>query len=603
MADFSQMSDDELKAAYAASQAAPAASAAPPPVDYSKMSDDELKSAYAAAQPRSTTEDVVKEGTKGLGRGLASAVGDVGEAFAGPFGPSHHFANLMADFGLTERPQAEPGYGQQITKAAGIEASPQTNYGRYAGTAGEFVGNPESYLGPGGMLAKAATAAGGAVGSEAMGDVANKFAPDSPKTKAALQLIGAIAGGHGTTAAPRLVTPNIIPQERQAMIGVLDREGVPLTAGDRIGSRTVKAAESELAHGRNEAQDQAFTQAAFNRVGEHIGDRPITGQTGAVNTMMNRIGGQFDALAARNNVTADQQLVHDLRDIHDTYNGTPGLYPQETVNSVNGSIRRVIDAIGTGAGNLSGADYLTLRSNLRRAAQGATDPQRAEGLHGVTNALDDAMERTIQRTNPNDAGAWAQTRRDYRNALVLQDWAGSANMTPATLAQAAKRVYGKNQYTRGMDDFSELADAGRNVLKQYPDSGTASRLNIERAMSSVGGGLTHALSGGGGYLAGSHLLGGSEGGVGGLLLGEAMGPFIMRPAARAALMNPLTQGMLSNQVLPYRFGTSPTMEALVNQIKGGQTATPPIPGARKAKDGKWYLNDPNRPGKFIEVRP
>ena len=565
MDDLSKLSDSELTALYKGGQTSAAA-----PTDVGKMSDDQLLAAYNANKakpaPISAAQDFTNETAKGLGRGFAGAVGDVGQAIAGPFGPTHHFGNLMADLGLGERPQTEPEYGQRITKAVGgLEASPQTGWGKAGGTVGEFVGNPESYLGPGGMLAKAATAAGAGLGSEAAGGIAEKFAPDSPKVQAATRLIGAIAGGHGVGVVPRAVTPNIIAPERQAMVNTLAHEGIPLTAGDRTGGTMLKAAESELSPGANDAQRRAFEQAAFNRVGERIGDRPIQGQTGAVNTMMRRIGGQFDGLVSRNNVAADPQLVNDLRDVHSTYNDVPGLYPQETVNSVNGSIDRVMNSMfnRNGPGSLSGADYQTLRSNLRRAAQGATDPQRAEGLHDVVNSLDDAMERTIQRTNPQDAGAWARARRDYQNGLVLERWAGSANMTPATLAQAAKAVYGKRQYVRGMDDFSELAEAGRNIMKQYQDSGTPRRLQIENALKGVGG-----LVGAGAGAAHGDLANAAEGGVFGLLLGELAGPLAARPAARAGLMNPVTQGYLSNQATPYRLGSSPTMEALVNEIKG-----------------------------------
>ncbi len=567
--DLSKLSDEQLTALYK-----PQAAVAPAiPTDVSKMSDDELKAAYAktTAEKPFIAADVAKEGVKGVGRGIASAVGDVGEAVAGPFGPSHHFANLMADFGLTDRPAPTPSYGQQISKAAGIEPSPQTTQGKYAGSVGEFVGNPESYLGPGGMLAKGATAAGSAIGSEAAGGVAKKFAPDSPKMQAAIRLIGAIAGGKGVTAAPRIVTPNVISDGQQAMVDVLRNEKIPLKAGDVTGSASIKAAESQLSPGLNDAQDKAIKQAAFNRVGETIGERPILGQDGAVDTMMKRVGPKFDELASRNQVNPDPQLLSELQDVHKTYNDIPGLYPKETLDAVNGSIDRVMKSMFNrpgGGATLTGPEYQTLRSNLQKAAVGASDPQRASGLHDVVGALDDAMERTIQRTNPADAGAYAQARRDYRNALVLQRWAGSANMTPATLAQAAKAVYGKNQYARGMDDFSNLAESARNVLKQYPDSGTASRFNIERAMSNAGGALGHALSAGGGYVAGSHFLGSGEGGVGGLLLGEAMGPFVMRPAARAALMNPVTQKLLSNQAVPYSFGTSPSTIALMNEIRG-----------------------------------
>ena len=35
----------------------------------------------------------------------------------------------------------------------------------------------------------------------------------------------------------------------------------------------------------------------------------------------------------------------------------------------------------------------------------------------------------------------------------------------------------------------------------------------------------------------------------------------------------------------------------------GNAETPPVPGARKAQDGNWYVTDPNRPGKYLKVTP
>lgn len=521
----------------------------------------------------STAEDVAKSAGTGLAKGIIAGAGATGD-----------LANLLAKgskiagdyiggkLGFEPSPDIAPpvlptssGIQSAVESQTGDFYKPQTTAGKYTQTTGEFLGNPLTYLGPGGMLAKAGTAIGAGVGSEAAGE----WAKDS-KYEPLIRAIGGIVGGHGVTSVPR-ITP-MISAERQAMTGLLDREGVPLTAGDRTGNLTLKAAESELSPGGNDAQRHAFEQAAFNRVGEQIGDRPIQGPNGAVNTMMNRVGAQFDAVANRNHVRTDPQLVQDLHDIDTTYNSapnTPSLYPQETVNAVNGALARVRNSLNNGNGVLSGPDYQTLRSNLRAAAQGATDPQRSEALHSVTNALDDAMERTIQQTNPTDAGVFPQVRRNYRNALVLQNWAGAANMTPATLAQSAKAVYGKAQYVRGQDDFSDLAEAGRNVMKQFQDSGTARRLQIEGILKALGGVGGFGLGAGHGGAAGA-----AEGGVAGLLLGELAGPMIARPAARAALMNPVTQGILSNQALPYRFGTSPTMEALVNQIRGPQNEAP-----------------------------
>jgi hypothetical protein len=549
------------------------------------VTDPELLKQLNAGEPEkpSITADIAKSIGSGIASGPVIAAGTpgdlsnmlakgskvAGDYIAGKmgFGPSPEIAPpiMPTSEGIKQSIGNENPIGQAINY------DPQTSWGKLAKSGAETAANPFSYLGPGGVLAKGATAAASGVGSEAATQATENA---KPWVKAVAPLVGAIAGGH-VTSLPRVITPNVISNERQAMIDVLQHEGVPLTAGDRTGNLTMKAAESELSPGVNEAQRDAFHQAAFNRVGEHIGDRPIQGANGAVDTMMNRIGGQFDTLTARNHMDADPQLTGDLAGIHHTYNDVPGLYPKETVNSVNGALGRVQKAISQG-GSLSGEEYQTLRSNLRAAAQGATDPQRAEGLHGVTNALDDAMERTIQRTNPQDAGAFADARRDYRNALVLQRWAGSANMTPSTLAQSAKAIYGKNQYVRGMDDFSDLAESGRNVMKQFQDSGTARRLQVENILKGLGG-----VAGFGAGMGHGGAAGAAEGGVAGLLLGELAGPMIARPAARAALMNPASQAILSNQAVPYRFGTSPSTIALMNAIRGGQTPQIPAQSGQK----------------------
>lgn len=557
MTDISKLSDSELMAALNA----------PPTTDLGKMSDAELMTALGKPSPSlasvSTGEDVLRSGGIGLAKGAIAGLGTPGDA-----------ANLLArgskiagDYiggmlGSEPSPPLAPpllptsgGIQKAVEGQTGEFYKPKTGLGHYAETAGEFVGNPTSYISPGGMLGKAATAAGAGIGSE----VGGQLTKGNPQLEPIARLIGAMAGAHGVAATPRITAAG------SPEVNVLRKESIPLTAGDITGRTQLRAAESELSPGVNEAQKKAFEQAAFSKVGETIGDRPITGQNGAVDSMMKRIGSQFDALASRNSLVADQPLAADLKNIHDTYAGTPGIYPAETVNAVNGAIQRVSDSLGKTGGTLAGKEYQDLRSNFRAAAQGTSDPQRATALHEITNALDDAVERSIAKTNPRDSGAWADARKDYRNALVLQQWAGSANMTPSTLAQAAKSVYGKNAYVRGMDDFSELADAGRSVMKQYQDSGTARRVSIENLLKGVGAA--------GGALVGGHQFGAHgavEGGVLGLLLGETAGPFAVRPAARAALMNPLTQAMLSHKVEPYRFGNNASIPALVNAMRGGQ---------------------------------
>jgi len=152
-----------------------------------------------AVEP-STTMDVLKEGGKGLLRGAASFAGDVGEAVMGPFGPSHHAGNLLADIRGEKPAPPDPTYGQQISKAAGIEPSAKTTVGKYAGATGEVLGNPASYLGPGSAALKVGAGTASALGSEGAGQLAES-AGAGQGVQTAARLAGGLIGGVVPSAA------------------------------------------------------------------------------------------------------------------------------------------------------------------------------------------------------------------------------------------------------------------------------------------------------------------------------------------------------------------------------------------------------------------
>ena len=63
---------------------------------------------------------------------------------------------------------------------------------------------------------------------------------------------------------------------------------------------------------------------------------------------------------------------------------------------------------------------------------------------------------------------------------------------------------------------------------------------------------------------------------------------------------------LLNLALKRKAGEDPEFEGLFGKYYGGQTTgqgteQPPVPGARKAPDGLWYVEDPNNPGGFLRV--
>lgn len=51
-----------------------------------------------------------------------------------------------------------------------------------------------------------------------------------------------------------------------------------------------------------------------------------------------------------------------------------------------------------------------------------------------------------------------------------------------------------------------------------------------------------------------------------------------------------------------RYPANPALRNSTTSPTSAPVETPPAPGARKAPDGKWYVSDPARPGKYLEVR-
>lgn len=129
--------------------------------------------------------DRAKEFGKGLVRGAAGAVGDVGAAVTAL---PKDIASLAGGNLHRDRPELE--YGQNISNAVGAERSPDERL-HAAGTVGEVFGSPVSMLGPGTVALKAGggvLSAGGAELGRATG------IPGA-------ELVGSIAGGGAAGAA------------------------------------------------------------------------------------------------------------------------------------------------------------------------------------------------------------------------------------------------------------------------------------------------------------------------------------------------------------------------------------------------------------------
>lgn len=360
-------------------------------------------------------------------------------------------------------------------------------------------------------------------------------------------LIGAgvpvVARGIGG-AIGKAITPTQITPERQAFVDLLEQNGIKVTAGQRSGSKALQYAENflgdaPLAGGKAtkamEAQGDAFTNAVMKKMG---GSGLATPDAMAANKA--RIGQTFDDLAARNTFTADQQLNQDIGDSLRSY---AKLLPVQQREVIGATVSDLIERLRLGGGSMPGEQYQAIRSDISNMAQTTrnSDPAFSMAMRGIRNAMDSAMDRSI---SPQDAGAWAQARREYGNYKTIVDAVGGAGsnnaegrISPQGLRAAVAQRGGKESYVRGKGDFADLARAGNAVMSPLPNSGTAQRNFLAGAT-------------GGATLAGSPLTAAASLGV------PAM-------AGRAIMSGPV-QKYLSNQAL------TPFMRAVIErQIRAG----------------------------------
>lgn len=347
-------------------------------------------------------------------------------------------------------------------------------------------------------------------------------------------------------AARRVVSPMAVNAERQAAATALRNEGVDLSAGQITGSKGLRYAEGEIggnaAENLMERQGEQFTSAALRRAGENANRATPE----VIDRAFNRIGQQFDGLAARNQVIPDQRLAGDLQNTVSEYTN---LVPEAMRAPVVANVANdIVEAMRRGP--IGGDAYQALRSRLERAARTSrADPQLSDALRGMRESLDDAMQRSIAQNNPRDLGGWQQARRQYRNVLVLEKAATGAGenaalglISPSQLRNATVQQ-GRRAYARGQGDFAELARAGEALMKAMPQSGTAPRLRAQNL-----GAMLPAILGGGAGAGVGGPMGAMAGAAAGAALPRGLGALMMSPIGQRYLTNQLLAGPLSPEM-------------------------------------------------------
>lgn len=378
--------------------------------------------------------------------------------------------------------------------------------GQLAGGIGTGVGLARNgvTLMRGGMSLPVAVGAGAAEGA-LYGGAYGAGSADGSRLEGARDgaVTGALIGGavpiiaRGIGAATR---PLATPPERQAAVDVFQREGIPMSAGQRTGSKALRYSESFLgdaplsggqATRAAEAQGEAFTDAAMRRVGAEGRATPEN-----LSAARDRIGGAFNELSGRNVLQADPQLGRDLGAALTEYSA---VLPSEQRQIVGNIASDIVQRVQQGGGTIAGRDYQTIRSRLSRMAQNArvNDPEFSQAIRSMRDALDEGMARSI---NGADAEAWNVARQQWGNLKTLERAASGAGESAATglispqqLRVAASSGAGnRGAYARGQGDFAELARAGNVIMDRLPNSGTAQRNLLT---GQIGGGSAAAVTG------------------------------------------------------------------------------------------------------------
>lgn len=308
----------------------------------------------------------------------------------------------------------------------------------------------------------------------------NRAHGDDPMTAATKGLVDATAALPWTILGKR---PKATGPQADA-VKVMQREGVPLTAGQMKGSKPLMTMESQLGGGATAAfQDKqlsALTRAALKRAGVSAGDASVP----VLQEAYDKIGNRFNTLAAMTKVRLDSTLQNDVIKAATDYQALVG----QPAPIVEQFINRIGQIAQQNGGVLKGDNYKVLITDLIKATKGSSSIEVQAALKDIRNAVDDAVERSM---GGQTREAWRTVRQQYKNLIHVTDAVAGAGasaakglITPASL-RAAVSSGDKRNYAKGVGDLNELSHAANITMVPIPDSGTAGRLASIASMGAI----------------------------------------------------------------------------------------------------------------------
>lgn len=354
--------------------------------------------------------------------------------------------------------------GQTAQMALPVPAGAALKATAWAGKAAPYVG------------AAARSGAFGATQGVGSGETRAGNAGTMAALGAAGQGVSALAA-RGAQAARSSLTGPV-----QESVQLAQRAGIPLHLSQVTDSRALKTISSALNYlplsGAGKAgrrQQEAFNEAVSRSFGMGQKAPQLTDE------VMREAGRKFNegygALYAGRKIQLDSQAMNDLFEMH---RAAGDVLEADQAAVVRKQIENIIKNADEG-GFMPGEVYQNLRSKIReRFGNGSS---LGNEVMAARKVLDKAASRSL---GPEDAAKLDRLNGGYANYKTAQDAlkqveGSKGNIKPSSLWNLIKQ--GSTQEMR------ELAKIGQSVLKDpIPDSGTAPRELVYRALALGGGG-------------------------------------------------------------------------------------------------------------------
>ena len=460
--------------------------------------------------------------------------------------------------------------------------------------------------------------------------------------------VGEISGDVSRAVNPLNIAAKTVslPAKATGLLGAgegqseLSQAGVLMTPGQRLGGKfkdledaatSIPILGSFIKSGRANSLD-SFNQAVGRQALEPIGESlsGVRAGHGLIDEVGTKLGNAYDSLLPNLQFTPDRQFSIDLNRVK---NGIVARLPDQEAKQfdsvINGALAKRI-----GRTPMDGQSFKDAESELTHFAnnyRGSPNPQQrdlAYAIDGVTKA----MRSGLERSNPAQAQQLANINSGYamfsrmRSAATRRVTSGGV-FTPNDLLNAIKtgdKSAGKGSFARGDALMQTFAEAGQRVLpSSLPTSGT-----VERGATMAGlGGLSYLagrpeILGAGALAALPYTRFGMRAanaapygavGRGALQAGRLEGatpridfPALQGPAIGSANDQQDVNGPPSQQKNGGRVRQKNGFAhgGVIKPESGGidNSFSPESIGAKRAKNGRWYLADPRRPGKWLMVR-